>query len=157
MMNRVIMTGRFIADPEMRTTPSGVTTASFRLAVDRNYKDAEGNRPADFIPCIAWRQTAELVVNHFQKGSLAQIEGSMQSRNYTDKSGQKRTAYEVNVEHIYFLPSGGSGAGTSGNTAPKKTAGGGKNAGADIIASAQAQGLSINGWEPLDDENDLPF
>lgn len=154
MMNRVIMTGRFTADPEMKTTASGVTAAVFRLAVDRNYKGPDGERQTDFIPCVAWRQTAELIINHFSKGALIQIEGSMQSRNYTDKNGSKRTAYEVVVEHIYFI----SGGNAQGTQAPKKPAAPAKgSAGQDILAAAQAQGLSINGWEPLDDENDLPF
>lgn len=155
-MNKIMLMGRMVADPEMRTTPQGVTLANFRIAVDRSRKNDDGSRDADFFQCTAWRQTGEFVVNYFHKGEGIVVEGQMHTRDYIDsKSGQKRQTYEVTVEKVEFPLAPRNAQGTQAPKKPAAPAGG--NAGADIIASAQAQGLSINGWEPLDDENDLPF
>ncbi len=106
MLNRVILMGRLVADPELRQTPNGVSVATFRVAVDRNFQ-AKGSteRQADFINCVAWRQTAEFVSRYFQKGRMIALEGSLQSRSYEDKTGAKRTAYEVVADQIYFADS----------------------------------------------------
>ena len=105
MLNKVILMGRLVADPELKATVSGVSVASFRLAVDRNYLPKGAEKQADFIPCVAWRQTAEFVGRHFSKGRMIAVEGSLQSRSYEDKTGAKRTAYEVIVEQVYFADS----------------------------------------------------
>ncbi len=98
--------GRLVADPELRQTPNGVSVASFRIAVDRNYQSKEtGERQADFISCVAWRQTGEFISRYFQKGRMIALEGSLQTRNYEDKTGAKRTAYEVIVDQAYFADS----------------------------------------------------
>lgn len=106
MLNSVTLMGRLVADPELKTTQNGTSVASFRLAVERNYQ-AKGaaERQADFIPCVAWRQTAEFIGKYFGKGRMIAVEGSLQSRNYEDKNGQKRTAYEVIVDQAYFADS----------------------------------------------------
>lgn len=106
MLNRIVLMGRLVADPELRQTPNGVFVASFKIAVDRNYqqKDA-GERQADFISCVAWRQTGEFISRYFQKGRMIAIEGSLQTRNYEDKTGAKRTDYEVVADQAYFADS----------------------------------------------------
>ena len=106
MLNRIILMGRLVADPELRQTPNGVSVASFRIAVDRNYQSKEtGERQADFISCVAWRQTGEFISRYFQKGRMIALEGSLQTRNYEDKTGAKRTAYEVIVDQAYLADS----------------------------------------------------
>lgn len=105
MLNSVTLMGRLVADPELRQTASGVSVVSFRLAVERNYAPQGQERQADFISCVAWRQTAEFIGRYFTKGRMIAVEGSLQSRNYEDKNGQKRTAYEVIVDQAYFADS----------------------------------------------------
>ena len=103
MLNKVILMGRFTRDPELRSTPQGVSTCSFSLAVDRNYRDGE-ERKADFINCVAWRNTAEFISKFFHKGSLVVIEGSIQTRSWDD-DGKKRYATEIVVSQVYFSDS----------------------------------------------------
>ena len=103
MLNKIFLQGRLVSDPELRHTPSGVAVASFRLAVDRDFKDKEtGERQADFINIVAWRQTGEFVSRYFTKGRMAVVEGRLQMRDYTDREGNKRTAAEVVADNIYF-------------------------------------------------------
>lgn len=103
MLNRIILQGRLVADPELRHTTSGVAWASFRLAVDRDFKDREtGERQADFISVVAWRQTAVFVEKYFSKGRMAIVEGKLQTRTYDDKDGVRRYATEVVVDNVYF-------------------------------------------------------
>lgn len=102
MLNKVFMQGRLVADPELRHTPNGVAVASFRIAVDRDFKDKAGERQADFVNVITWRATAEFVSKFFSKGRMAIVEGKLQSRNYEDKDGNKRYALEVVADNVYF-------------------------------------------------------
>ena len=102
MLNKVFMQGRLVADPELRHTPSGVAGASFRIAVDRDFKDKSGERQADFVNVIAWRATGEFVSKFFSKGRMAIVEGKLQSRNYEDKDGNKRYTLEVVADNVYF-------------------------------------------------------
>lgn len=104
MFNLVVLTGRLTADPELKTTPSGVSVTSFSIAVDRRYKQGE-ERQTDFINIVAWRVAAEFVAKYFKKGNLIGIEGSIQTRNYTDKNGNKRTAFEVIANNVQFVES----------------------------------------------------
>lgn len=104
MLNRAILMGRLTADPDLRQTPSGVSVTVFRIAVDRNYaKDRE--RQTDFIDIVAWRGTAEFVTKYFRKGSMIIVEGSIQTRNYEDKNGNKRTAVEVVANNVQLVGS----------------------------------------------------
>lgn len=105
MLNKVILTGRLTATPELKTTPAGVSVTQFSLAVQRNYRDGDKNYPTDFINIVAWRKSAEFAVNYFDKGQLMSVVGSLQSRSYTDKNGVKRTVYEVVAEEIQFAES----------------------------------------------------
>lgn len=102
-MNSVCLMGRLTADPELKTTQSGITVTSFCIAVDRRSKDQE--RQADFINCVAWRQTAEFITRYFRKGNRIALHGSLQSRNYTAGDGSKRTSYEVVIDNAYFCES----------------------------------------------------
>ena len=103
MYNKMILVGRMTADPEMKSTPNGVSVCSFSVACDRQFKDKDGNRKADFIPCVAWRGLAEFVVKYFQKGVPIGIEGSLETRPYTDKNGNKRTMFEVIADRAFFV------------------------------------------------------
>lgn len=103
MLNKIFLQGRLVADPELRHTSSNVAVAQFRMAVDRDFKSKEtGEKQADFINVIAWRQTGEFVTRFFAKGRMAVVEGRLQVRSYTDKEGNKRTASEVVADNVYF-------------------------------------------------------
>jgi len=105
MLNKVILMGRFTRDPELRSTPQGVSTCSFSIAVDRNFARQGEERKADFINCVAWRQTAEFISKYFKKGSMVALEGSIQTRSWDDNEGKKRYATEVIVSQVYFAES----------------------------------------------------
>ena len=102
MLNRIICIGRLTKDPELRHTQSGTAVASFTIAVDRDFKNQNGEKEADFVNCVAWKGTAEFVSRFFTRGRMAVVEGRLQSRKYTDKDGNNRTAYEVVASSVYF-------------------------------------------------------
>lgn len=103
MLNKIMIQGRFVRDPELRTTQNGTYVTSFTLAVDRDYADKDsGNRGTDFIDCVAWRNTAQFVNKYFTKGSMAVVAGRLQIRSYDGNDGIKRKAADINVEDIYF-------------------------------------------------------
>ena len=102
-MNKVILIGRLARDPEMRTTPSGVATTSFTIAVQRNYANAQGDREADFINCVAWRKQAENIAKYCTKGSQVAVDGRIQTRNYDAQDGTKRYVTEVIADNVSFL------------------------------------------------------
>lgn len=104
MFNIVILTGRLTADPELKTTTSGIPVTSFSVAVSRRYRSGE-EQQADFIRVVAWRQTAEFVSKYFKQGSMIGIEGSIQTRRYTDRDGNNRTAFEVIANNVQFVES----------------------------------------------------
>jgi single-strand DNA-binding protein len=102
MLNVVALNGRLTADPELRHTNSDIPVTSFTLAVDRSYVKAGTERQADFINIVCWRSTAEFASKYFRKGQLVAVEGSIQSRSYTDNQGNKRTAVEVVASNVHF-------------------------------------------------------
>ena len=103
MLNRIVIMGRLARDPELRRTQAGVPVASFRLAVDRDFRDkTTGERTTDWIDVVAWRQTGEFVSRYFSKGRMAVVEGRLQMRDWTDKEGNKRTSAEVVADNVYF-------------------------------------------------------
>lgn len=104
-MNKVMMLGRIVADPETRTLENGVNVCSFRIAVDRRTKDSDGNKVADFFNCVAWRSTADFLSQYASKGRLVAIDGHLQSRNYTANDGSKRTAIDIQVDNVDFCDS----------------------------------------------------
>lgn len=115
MMNRVVLVGRLTKDPELRITPNGVPTASFTLAVNRNFKNSQGETEADFINCVVWRKPAENVANFLKKGSLAGVDGRIQTRNYEGQDGKRVYVTEVQAESVQFLEPKGNGANQQNN------------------------------------------
>lgn len=102
MLNTISLMGRLTRDPELRQTGSGKSVASFALAVDRDFKNPDGNKETDFIEIVAWGKTAEFVSKYFSKGLLAVISGRLQLRPWTDKDGNKRISAEVVADSVYF-------------------------------------------------------
>ena len=156
MLNVVAIMGRLVADPELRTTQSGVNTCTFRIACDRNFARQGEQRQADFITIVAWRQQAEFVCKYFQKGSMIAIEGSLQTRQYQDKQGNNRTAVEVVANNISF-----AGAKAAEKPKPRdfdeQTDAYTRGAHA---AQNGAQGYpqgSADDFAVIDDNDDLPF
>lgn len=140
MLNKIFIMGRLTRDPELRTTNSGTSVASFSLAVDRNYKGADGEKETDFIDCVAWRSTAEFAAKYFTKGRMAVVEERLQIRPWTDKEGNNRRSAEVIVDNMYFGDSK-----RDGDTGGARPASGPVN-------------VSANDWQEVDeDEGDLPF
>ena len=158
-INCAIIMGRLTADPELKTTNSGLSVTSFCVAVDRPYKKDGKEREADFINVVAWRQTAEFVTSYFSKGSRIAVQGSIQTRKYTDRNGNKRTAVEIVAETVSFCGSkaetgaGGQSAGApapSGNPAPP------------VPAYQQGTGAGVSNATPddfsqVEMDDDLPF
>lgn len=102
-MNKVILIGNLAADPESRTTQSGVQQCTLRLAVQRRFANQQGQREADFFNVVCWRQTAEFAARYLSKGRKIAVEGSIQNRSYTAQDGSKRYVTEINAEHIESL------------------------------------------------------
>lgn len=157
MLNHITIMGRLVADPELRTTPQGVTVATMRLAVDRDFKNKQtGERETDFINVVAWRQTAEFVSRFFTKGRMAVVEGRLQIRDWTDREGNKRRSAEVIADNVYFGDSKRDAE--SGGYAPPPPMGGGYSAPAPsggYAAPAPAGGDQFS--ELSDDDGELPF
>ena len=105
MLNRIVIGGRLTADPELRRTQSGTAVASFTLAVDRDFKNQNGEKETDFINCVAWKGSAEFASNYFSKGRMAVVDGRLQMRDWTDKDGNKRRSFDVVVQSMYFCDS----------------------------------------------------
>ena len=163
MLNKVFIMGRLTRDPELRRTTLGTAVASFALAVDRDFKDkATGERATDFIECVAWRQTGEFVSRYFTKGRMAVVEGRLQTRDWTDRDGNKRKAVEVVADNVYF-----------GDSKKEESAGGGYSGGysqggyAAPAPAGYAQPSGYGGYaaqparddyaELTDDDGELPF
>ena len=117
MFNLVVLSGRLTADPELKTTPNGISVCSFSIAVDRRYKQGE-ERQADFINIVAWRGTAEHICKYFHKGSMIGIEGAIQTRKYQDREGNTRTVFEVIANNVQFVESKRSEGNGEGNSLP---------------------------------------
>ena len=115
MLNSIILMGRLVADPELRSTQTGIPVVSFTLAVDRDFADKQtGQRQTDFIDIVAWRQTAEFASRYFRKGQLVAAQGTLQTRKYEDKNGNKRTAFEVQADKLHFAEGKREGGGQGG-------------------------------------------
>lgn len=143
-MNKAILMGRLTRDPELRYTPNQVATCSFTVAVDRRYKSQDGTTQADFISCVAWRQTAEFISKYFAKGSKILVTGSIQTRTWDDKEGQRHYATEVVVDDAEFCESKRGDSGSFGGAQ-------GGNSGS---AGASSQD---GGYYPIDDDDSVPF
>ena len=145
MLNCVVIMGRLVADPELRTTTSGISRTSFRVAVDRRYQRAGEEKQTDFISCVAWREKADFVSQWFHKGSMIAVQGSLQTRSYEDNNGNKRTAYEVVADNVSFC---GSKA-ESGTGAPMGNA--------SSAPAASYSNSSSEDFSQVVDDDDLPF
>ena len=155
MLNVVALMGRLVADPELRHTTSGIATCTVRIAVDRSYVRAGEERKTDFIDIVAWRQTAEFVCKYFRKGNLIAVDGSIQTRNYEDKNGNKRTAFEVVANNVNFTGER-SGGGSQGSY------GGQSNYSAPAARPAAPEPVSYSvgsddDFAVIDDNDDIPF
>ncbi len=101
MLNKIVIMGRLVRDPEKRITQSGVSVCNFTLAVDRDYTNGD-QKETDFIDCVAWRNSGDFVAKYFSKGRMAVVAGRLQIRKYTDKEGNNRTAAEIVADNVYF-------------------------------------------------------
>lgn len=148
-MNRCILIGNLANDPESRTTQSGIATCTFRLAVQRRFVNQQtGQREADFIPVVTWRQTAEACARYLSKGRKVAVEGSIQTRSYDAQDGTKRYVTEVISDHVEFI----------GST-EKSAQSGTQSATAQASAPAQAaepEQPNQMGFTEVDDD-ELPF
>lgn len=139
MLNKIILMGRLTRDPELRRTQGGTAVTSFSLAVDREFKDQNGERETDFIDVVAWRNTAEFVSKYFSKGRMAIVEGRLQIRDWTDKDGNKRRSAEVIANSVYFGDSK-----RDGDSTPKP-------AGAAVNVYPDGE------FAEIEEDGDLPF
>lgn len=146
MLNNVVLMGRLTADPELRQTASGFEVTSFSIAIDRPFVRQGEERQTDFINCVAWRQTAKFITTYFRKGQMIAVTGSIQTRNYEDKQGNKRVATEVLVNNASFCGSKSE----TGASAPRDTAP--YQAPAASFSTANA-----SDFEELQGDDDLPF
>lgn len=157
MLNVVAIIGRLVADPELRTTTQGTNVCIFRIACERNYSKPGEQRQADFVDIVAWGKTAEFICKFFQKGSMIAVEGSLQTRNYQDKQGNKRTAVEVVANNISFAgakaadkPAAASYEQQTRNHVQQA------NAAQSAPQPAYTQG-SMDDFSVISDTDDLPF
>ena len=168
MLNHIVIMGRLVRDPELRRTGSGVAVASFRVAVDRDFAPKDGGeRKADFIDCVAWRQTGEFISKYFAKGRMIIVDGRLEMRDWTDKEGNKRTSAEIVVANAYFGDSKRDGDG--GNSSyGGNTYGGNAYGGSSYAAPASAPSPSYGSYSAPsapasdfamleDDDAQLPF
>ena len=143
-MNKVILVGNLTRDPELITTNNGVSVCRFSVACQRRFTNQNGEREADFINCVAWRQNAEFCYKYFKKGNKVALVGSLQTRSYDAQDGSKRTATDVVVDEIEFASSKGP---SNNDEAMAEEPAGSKSTGkSDVVGT----------FEPIDDDN-LPF
>lgn len=147
MLNTAIIMGRLVADPELRTTSSGLSVTSFTVAIDRRFVKNGEERQADYIDVVAWRQQADFVTRYFRKGSMIAIQGSIQTRTYDDKNGNKRKAVEIVADQVSFCGS--------------KAESGTSRAEENIRAAAQPapaySTVEADDFKEIPTEDDLPF
>ena len=153
MLNVAIVMGRLVADPELRHTPNNVAVTSFTVAVDRSYVKSGAERQADFIDIVAWRNTAEFVCKYFRKGQMIALQGSIQTRSYTDSQGIKRKAFEIVADNVHFADSKRDNSGNSNfnnyNEQPRQEA-------PQSPAPAYTSG-NTGDFEEIITDDDLPF
>ena len=146
-MNKVILCGRLTKDPEIKLTSNQTQFCSFTVAVDRKFKDANGQRQADFISCLAWKQTAVFIQKYFKKGSRIGLAGSIQTRSYDDQNGQKHFVTEVIVEEAEFVESNNR-AEEQPQTPPQEAQP------VQNVPTAPAQTVPV---QPQEESGELPF
>lgn len=151
MINVVAIMGRLVADPELKTTPAGINVCTFRIACDRSFVQQGQQRQADFIDVVAWRHNADFLCKYFAKGSMVAVQGRLQTRQYQDRNGNKRTAVEVVADSLSF-------AGSSKKPGGQAVDEGGEAPPSDYRdpAPAYSQG-DADDFTVIDDNDDLPF
>jgi len=149
MLNIAILQGRLVADPELRHTPNNVAVTSFTIAVDRSYVKSGAERQADFIDIVAWRNTAEFVCKYFRKGQMIALQGSIQTRSYTDSQGIKRKAFEIVADNVHFADSKRDNNSGTYNEQPRQET-------APAPAPAYTSG-NTGDFEEIITDDDLPF
>ncbi|APO43113.1 single-stranded DNA-binding protein [Paenibacillus sp. FSL H7-0942] len=161
MLNRVILIGRLTRDPELRYTPAGVAVTQFTLAVDRPFTSQGGEKEADFIPVVTWRQLAETCANYLRKGRLAAVEGRIQVRNYENNEGKRVYVTEVIADNVRFLESANrdnSGGGGGQPMREEPSYGGGGRANNNNNSRSNNQDPFSDDGKPIDiSDDDLPF
>ena len=146
-MNKIVLIGNLTHDPETRSTPNGVTVCSFTIAVNRRFASQGGEKQTDFINVVAWRQTAEFVSRYFHRGSMIAVRGRIQQRNYEDKNGNKRTAFEIVAEEVSFCGSKAeTGTGARQNEQPAR-----------VQPAASFATGGADDFEEIPISDDLPF
>ena len=154
MLNRIIIMGRLVRDPELRRTQNGTAVTSFTLAVDRDFKSQSGEKETDFIDVVAWRGTAEFVCNYFTKGRMAVAEGRLQIREWKDRDGNNRRTAEVVADNVYFADSKRD-AESAGSYSGAPAYGSAPSYGGGSYAQASHE---PSGFAEIDDQDgDLPF
>ena len=156
MLNVAAIMGRLVADPELRHTPNDIAVTTFTLAVDRSYSRAGTERQTDFIDVVAWRQTAEFVCKYFSKGRMMAVTGSIQTRNYEDKQGNKRKAFEIVANDVSFADSKRDSSGSAPGSYDSAPAVQQRPAAYSEPAPAYSCGSNEDFVEILGDD-DLPF
>lgn len=161
LLNRVILIGRLTRDPELRYTPAGVAVTQFTLAVDRPFTSQGGEKEADFIPVVTWRQLAETCANYLRKGRLAAVEGRIQVRNYENNEGKRVYVTEVIADNVRFLESANrdnSGGGGGQPMREEPSYGGGGRANNNNNSRSNNQDPFSDDGKPIDiSDDDLPF
>ena len=155
-MNKVILMGRLTSDPELRYTPNDTAVTSFTLAVERSYVKSGTDRQVDFIDVVVWRQTAEFVCKYFSKGRMMAVTGSIQTRNYEDKQGNKRKAFEIVANDVSFADSKRDSSGSAPGSYDSAPAVQQRPAAYSEPAPAYSSGSNEDFEEILGDD-DLPF
>lgn len=160
MLNRTVLVGRLTKNPELRYTPNGHAVANFTLAVNRPFSNNEGNREADFINVVVWRKAAENVANYLRKGSLAGVDGRLQTRSYENNDGKKIFVVEVVADSVQFLDTKNSQNGTNeqrNDRSSTNTFGSDQNANTGQNNGFNDDPFSSDG-KPIDiSADDLPF
>lgn len=156
MFNKVIMMGRIVNDPELRTTPQGVSVCSFRIAVDRRFQTKGEEKKSDFFNVVAWRQQAEFVSRYFGKGRMILIEGELNTRQYTDKNGNPATWYEIVADRASFTGEAKQQGGAYADTYGAPSYGAPPAAPAAPTAPAAAP-ASNAAFSAADADDDYPF
>ncbi|EPX6960436.1 single-stranded DNA-binding protein [Listeria monocytogenes] len=159
MMNRVVLVGRLTKDPELRYTPAGVAVATFTLAVNRAFTNQQGEREADFISCVVWRKPAENVANFLKKGSLAGVDGRVQTRNFEGNDGKRVFVTEIVAETVQFLePKNNPGRATANDYQSKANYSNNIQTSSYEADASQKGDPFVNDSKPIDiPDNDLPF
>ncbi|HHQ0917448.1 TPA: single-stranded DNA-binding protein [Listeria innocua] len=160
MMNRVVLVGRLTKDPELRYTPAGAAVATFTLAVNRTFTNQQGEREADFINCVVWRKPAENVANFLKKGSMAGVDGRVQTRNYEGNDGKRVYVTEIVAESVQFLePKQNAVEGSTPNNNQNEANYSNNNKNGSYRASSSQNSDSFaNEGKPIDiSDDDLPF